>query len=180
MALGQLAAGRSYITNGPFLEFKVGEQHIGDTISLAAEKNLMARGRAVGRIDFGSLELISNGQVVHSVPSKKVDDHFEADLEFDVKLQEPGWLALRVPRSMTKNELDKELFAHTSPIYVELADKRIFRPQIARQLIKEVESSISKISSLAVFDAGEEQTVHEVYHRAIKALRQQLEHNEKN
>jgi len=173
--LNQLSAGRSYITNGPFLEFEVGEHHIGDTISLAAEKNLLANGRAVSRIDFGSLQLISNGEVVHSVPSKKVGNHFEADLEYGIKLQEPGWIALRVPRKVTKNELDKELFAHTSPIYVELAGQRIFRPQIARQLIKEIESSIAKISTLGVFDAGEEQAVHEVYHRAIATLQQRLE-----
>jgi len=169
--LKQLAVGRSYITNGTFLEFEVGDHKIGDTISLDSEATLPVKGRAVGRNDFGSLELVSGGEVIHAVKSNKVGNNFEADLNLDLTLSKPGWLALRIPRNVAKNELDKELFAHTSPIYVEVAGRRILRPEVAEELIHEVENNMAKISSLGVFNTGEEQTVLAVHEEAISSLK---------
>lgn len=173
--LEQLRAGRSYITNGTFLEFTADNQPIGETISLAAPSSVKVRGRAVGRLDFGSLELIFNGEVVHSIDSSQADGRFEAELDFDFEVTEPGWLALAIPRSVTKNELDRELFAHTSPIYVEVAGEHVFKHTIAQQLIKEVEQSISTISTAGIFDPGEEETVLKVHRQGLVRLKQLVE-----
>lgn len=47
--LKALAAGRSFITNGPFLELHAGQHEIGDTWSLAAPGPIKIKGRATGR-----------------------------------------------------------------------------------------------------------------------------------
>jgi hypothetical protein len=173
--LQQLRAGRSYITNGTFLEFQVDDRPIGDTISLESPSRLKIKGRAVGRLDFGNLELIFNGEVVHSVESQKSAGHFVAEMDFDFEASEPGWLALAIPRNVAKNELDNELFAHTSPIYLELAGKKVFQTEVAQSLIEEVEQNLGKISSGGIFDPGEEETVMKVHRQGLAQLKKMLE-----
>jgi hypothetical protein len=177
--LEQLRAGRSTITNGTFLEFTADDLPIGETISLAAPSSVQVQGRAVGRLDFGSLELIFNGEVVHSIDSKEVDGHFEATMNFDFQVTEPGWLALMIPRNVTKNELDRELFAHTSPIYVEVNGEHVFNHNVAQQFIEEVEQNISTISTTGVFDPGEEETVLKVHRQGLVRLTQLVEEHKR-
>jgi len=173
--LEQLAAGRSYITNGTFLEFEVDGRKIGQTISLDSPAKVNVRGLALGRNDFGSVELVFNGEVVHEVKSSDVEGSFAAEMNFDFSVTEPGWLALRIPRDVGKNELDNELFAHTSPVYVELAGEQVFQPQVARMLIKEIEQNMNKISEGGIFDPGEEETVLEVHRQGIVGLERLLD-----
>ncbi|MCL5018939.1 MAG: CehA/McbA family metallohydrolase [Patescibacteria group bacterium] len=58
--LGALRSGKSFITNGPFLEFQIGESNIGDTIKLESARKLNIIGHGTGRLDFIGLELIHN------------------------------------------------------------------------------------------------------------------------
>ena len=68
--LAALRGGRSYITNGPFLEFEVDGRTSGDTIDLAAPRTLTVKGRAIGRNRFGTLELVHNGRVIETVDNE--------------------------------------------------------------------------------------------------------------
>ena len=172
--LEQLRAGRSYITNGTMLEFQVDDSQIGDTIAVDQAKAVTVIGRAIGRDDFGSVEVVSAGEVIQTAPSKKVDGHFEADINMEFLVDKPGWLALRIPRNQGKNVFEKELFAHTSPIYLEFAGEQVFVPSIAEQMIEEMEQSISSIRSLAVFENEQSAPVLDVYRNAIADLQERL------
>ena len=178
--LRQLSAGRSYITNGTFLEFQVDDHPIGDTISLEARTSLEIKGRAVGRLDFGSLELIFNGKVVHSVESQKSAGHFVAGIDFEFQAREPGWLALAIPRHVARNELDKELFAHTSPIYLELAGKQVFQPAVAQSLLEEIEQNLGIISIGGSFDPGEEESVLKMHRQGLARLQKMLKEHQRD
>src|SRR5262249_51463849 len=133
--LAELAAGKSYFTNGVFLEFAVDEKPIGETVPATAGDDLRITGRAVGRNDFRQIELIHNGNVVHSVAAHKRDGHFVADMNYSLRVDGPGWLALRIAQNSGQNELGKPLFAHTSPIYLTVNGQRLFRPDVARGLL---------------------------------------------
>jgi hypothetical protein len=173
--LRQLARGRSFITNGPLLEFTAGARGPGDVVRLASPAELTLHARAQGRVDFRGLELIYNGRVIHSVRTREAGGHFEAKLDLPVRLQEPGWLGLRVPLQAGKNELGQPLFAHTSPIYVEIAGRSIFQPDVARELLREMQDSMEMIKSKARFEGKqEEDEVLTVYRRAIHELRLRL------
>jgi hypothetical protein len=50
--LEALAKGKSYITNGVFLELQADGQGVGDTIAVTAGQRLRITGRAIGRRDF--------------------------------------------------------------------------------------------------------------------------------
>ena len=170
-----LSQGRSYITNGPFLELEAGGRQPGGTVSVSGRETVRVRGRGVGRLDFEALELIVNGRVVHSVSSRPSEGHFVADLDFRLQVSEPGWVALRIPPDLPENELDRSLFAHTSPIHLQLDGRSIFRPEVAREVLAEMEESVAKIRSRGSFASSRDrESVLRVYREGIRILSRRL------
>ena len=193
--LDALQAGRTFISNGPLLELRAGQHDIGDTVRLERRGRLKIVGRAVGRHDFKKIELVHNGQAVQSRSSRPVAGHFEAELTYQLEITEPGWIALRVAsgsldtgdalvvppvtpiRSSTgaRNEMGEALFAHTSPIYIELAGRSIFREEAARALIADMQKATQAIQDKARFaDEPQQQEIMDLYHRGIETLQRRL------
>jgi len=174
--LAELAAGKSFITNGVFLEFTANDKHVGETIPIAAGDELRIAGRAIGRNEFRQVELIHNGQVIHSVAAQLSDDHVVEDLEFKLRVSESGWIALRIPQNAGQNEFGKPLFAHTSPIYLTVNNQRIFRPEVARGLLSEMKASQELIRDKGTFaDAAERESVLRVYREGIDLLQTRID-----
>jgi len=193
--LTALAEGRTFISNGPLLELQVGTNGLGDTLRLVQPASLTVSGRGVGRSDFKQLELVHNGKVAHTVNSRAVGGHFEAVLDFKLTVDEPGWVALRVPGGSLgssgavvvppttpvrgsgdgKNEMGEALFAHTSPIYLELGRKRIFRKDAAHALVSDLESALKVIPTKAKFDTdAQREEVLRIYRDGIETLQRRL------
>ncbi len=114
-----LRAGRSFVTNGPMLEFSIGPHQLGDTIKLDAPRVLTVIAKAQSHFPMSKVEVLYNGQVVASVPlpDSKQPPTFEAPMMFD----RSGWLALRASGLGNVDHPVGSLDAHTSPIYVEVA-----------------------------------------------------------
>ncbi len=184
--LKKLAAGQSYITNGPFLEFRVAGRKLGDTVKLDTPGNVEIVARAIGRLDFERIELIENGKVVKTQASHPEEGHFLAEMRLPLQIDASSWLALRLPPQPVKddpdltapvplNELGQPLFAHTSPIYVEVAGRRIFDRAVAESLIPEMEQSLEQINKQGFFaDEEEKARVRSVYVEGIEVLKKQL------
>lgn len=169
--LQQLREGKSFITNGPFLEFEVEGHPLGDTLRLNAPALVKVKARGIGRVDFDSLELMNNAQVVHRERCRATGGHFDAVIETAIEIRESGWLSLRLPLTAGKNEFGRPLFAHTSPIYVEVAGKRIFRAEVADALRREMQDSMVTIKTKGTYkNDGELQGVLGVYRRGIEGL----------
>jgi hypothetical protein len=93
-----------------------------------------------------------------------------------LRIDRPGWLALRIPLDAGRNELDKPLFAHTSPIYVDFAGRRPFDREIARALQQEIESNVRIIGEKAIFgDAAERDRVLQIHRAGIAELQRRLD-----
>jgi len=173
--LKSLAQGRSYITNGPFLEFQIAENHSGDTVRLDRPSSLRIVARALGRADFGQLELVHNGKVIQTQKSTNQGGHFQAEFKVPVAVDQSGWLAVRVAGSQAKNALGHVPFAHASPIYVEVAGKPVFSAEVARELIKEIRQGVEVIEAKGTFaNQQERERVFSVYQQAIRNLEQRL------
>lgn len=174
--LAALAAGKSTITNGPLLELQAAGRDVGDTIVLSEPGTVEVKARGVGRSDFHALELVHNGQVIATIHCHATEGHFLAELKFTLQVREPGWLAVRVPADAGRNEFDKPIYAHTSPIYIELAGQHIFRPEVAEELIAEMEANIETIKKQGKFaDAAELEAVLKVHREGIEILRKRLQ-----
>jgi hypothetical protein len=170
--LDQLKIGRSFITNGPLLEFTLDDARIGHVVSLDGPKKLRAKCRAVGRHDFRAIELVRNGTVVAAAKSQASAGTFTAEINVDVACSESSWFAVRIPdREQAKNELDQPLFAHTSPIYVEIDRRRVFQKEAAAALLAELKAAPAVIEKEGKFaDEAERKRVLDVYREAIRTL----------
>ena len=175
--LSALRRGESYMTNGPCLEFEVDGQRTGGTIALRQPGAVRVRGRAIGRVNFQALELVYNGTTLHVADSAVTDSGaYMAELDTSVDVTESGWLAVRIPQEAGRNEFDQPLFAHTSPVYVDVDGRRLFRAEVARELIGEMEANIREIESKGVFaDDAERDRVIDVHRDGIKTLQQRVQ-----
>jgi hypothetical protein len=173
--LRELAAGRTFITNGPLLELTLGEHRVGDVIKLDAPTTLKAHGRGLGRSDFAGLELVRNGEIVVRAKSQATGNHFEATLDAELTIDAPGWYALRIPLEQGKNELDQKLFAHTSPIYVDFQGRRVFDLAAAEACRSELERALDEIPKQGKFaDDAERERVLAVYRDGLVTLEKRI------
>lgn len=173
--LDALEKGRSFITNGPFLEFRVDGHRPGDVIQLTQPRELEISARAVGRGDFEKIEVVHNGRVFSSQASRPEGKHFEAQTTFPLRIGEPGWIALRIS-SETKNAFGEPLFGHTSAVYVEVAGKTLFKPEAAEALVADMRAAIDSIRRDAKFaDDDQRESVLNVYREGIDKLQARLD-----
>lgn len=158
--LDGLSDGRSYITNGPLFRFRVENSEIGDTLQLSRPRPVSILGQVEGRVDFVRAEIIFNGRVVATATTRKVGNHYLAEIKQTVPIDEPGWIALRIPspnlsdsgpRTPT-NEFGRALYGHTSPVYVEVNGKSAFDPKIARSLLTQMRAAQTMIDENGKFD----------------------------
>jgi hypothetical protein len=123
----ELKAGRTFVTNGPMLDFSVNTMFVGDTLQLETTTDVRCLCRVQSQFPVDRIELIYNGQVVAEIP---VDgDARSVTSERSLNLDKSGWIALRASGPREPDQPSATLFAHTSPIYVEIAD----RPLDARE-----------------------------------------------
>ena len=169
--LEALASGRTFITSGPLLEFEVQGKGAGEVVPLQQPGKVRVMGSAKGRLPFGKLELVQNGRVVHQIEATPHGGHFRADLDFELQVDVPSWLALRTAGSGT-SYYGWPLFSHTSANYVSIEGKLPRSSEARNALIREMEDALADIRKKAVFFSTEErERVLGVYQRGIKTLR---------
>jgi hypothetical protein len=184
--LKELAAGRSFITNGPLLDLRVANRKPGDTIELDGPATVDILATAAGRVDFRQIELIRNGDIVGSAATTKAGGHYEANLKMTFGVTQPCWFALRTPPPSVKtdpelaqaaplNEFGQELFAHTSAVYVSVAGREVFDPRVARELLAKMKAGRDAVSHKGRFeDDLSKARVLDVYDDGIAALERRL------
>jgi hypothetical protein len=168
--LNALVAGRSFISNGPLLSLTVEGKDLGGTIDLPSGREVSVRASASSRLGFEKLQLIQNGKVVSESGPQPKDGHVEAHLDRSIKIDEPSWLALRVS-TQAKNEFGRQLFAHTSPIYIKVGGKAIHQPEEVAYLVRQMEEAKQEIAAKALFAPPKErEAVLSVYEKGIRNL----------
>jgi hypothetical protein len=172
--LGALRSGRTFITNGPLLEFKVDGHGPGEALDIAAAREFKVIATARGRLDFGRLELVKNGHVVETAMTRPEDGHFEATLSLAVTASEPCWLAARIT-SDRKNEYGSVLFAHTSPVYITRQGRTVCQEPDVRFLMTQVEFARSEIMARGKFDTDSQRgAIIGLYDHAMVDLKDRL------
>jgi len=126
--------GRTFVTNGPLLEFRLDGKGLGEEIVLKKPRRLVVEGRVrfdPARDAVERLELVQGGYVLRSFPREGTSS--EIACRFEVEGGEACWLALRAwgskrgetsPSSNGPPYRDRtwarSSIAHTAPIYVVL------------------------------------------------------------
>jgi hypothetical protein len=128
-------AGRTFATNGPLIELKVGDALPGDEIALADDnQDLLVNVEAVSIGRLERVEIIANGKSVRTLTS--AEPHRIAG-SFSLPADESLWIAAKALGSEDRH-LAAELegrkigpgqFAHTSPVYVLVKGRPILAAQ---------------------------------------------------
>jgi hypothetical protein len=154
--LDAVKAGRCGATNGPLLTLTVDGNEPGDVLALEQPRSVKIAASAVGRHDFEKLQLVRNGSVIQTVRTegKRTDGAYRVQLTHEVRIDEPSWFAVRIEANGL-NEFEQKLFAHGSPVYVDLAGKRVFDVEAARTLLKQLEEARADIRAKGLFSNEE-------------------------
>ena len=124
--LEAIRRGRTFVSNGPMLEFRVNASEIGEEVSMANPGVVSLEGSVhfdQTREDVLRVEVVENGTPVQSFP--RTDDSGEIRFRVDHRIQATGWLALRASGEKIDEVRHSGLVrslgtsaAHSAPIYV--------------------------------------------------------------
>lgn len=172
--LDALKAGRNVSTNGPLLSLTVDGKTPGDVLKLEKPTRLRIEFKGVGRHDFDKLQLVQNGRVVLSESATKVGNRYEATLKRELPVDASCWFAVRIQSNAT-NELGGQLYAHTSPVYVEMAGQRLLDVESGRALLRQMEEGREDVRKRGKFssDAARERMI-ALYDNALQDLTARL------
>jgi len=110
-----LKAGRSFVTNGPLLEFTVDGTEPGGATETDGQAEWTLRLHTA--VDVDTVDVLVNGEVAASLPARSgATQTYEGELE----LPAGGWVAVRVtgPETTTWPGMDSYAFAHSSPVWI--------------------------------------------------------------
>jgi hypothetical protein len=93
---------------------------------------------------------VQNGRVIQAEPGRTKDGVCTARLVREVRPDGPAWFAARID-STARNELGGQLFAHTSPVYVDLAGGRAFDVETVRLMLRRLEEATEEIRARGKF-----------------------------
>lgn len=105
--------GRSFITNGPILNFEVdGKLGMGASLTLDAPGAVKVKAKAEFQFPLDKAELIQNGEVISTL--QLAEDGLRASFEGEVDVRTSGWVAFRVS-GPANVETIRDPSAHTNP-----------------------------------------------------------------
>ena len=159
-----LRAGRSFVTDGPMLEFSAAGKTLGETIKPTPGETIPVQATAAFQFPLERVELVYNGVVIAS--GQLSADRLSGTLNQSVKLDKSGWLSFRA-YAQDRSE------AHTSPIYVDIqgrpaasvADARYFLQWIDRLEAKLKERDRIPSQGLKAHVEGQLNAARETYRR---------------
>lgn len=123
-------SGRTFVTNGPWLEFDVAGHGLGATLSCTESEALPVtvrmRGAGVER-----LAIVGPAGVLAHCGVAPGAEH--AQLTATITASEPGWLAASATAGAAHSLASQPtVYAHTSPIWIDVGGTAVARPEDAR------------------------------------------------
>ncbi|MCQ8192701.1 CehA/McbA family metallohydrolase [Streptomyces rugosispiralis] len=121
-------AGKTFATNGPWLELDVDGHGVGDTIALDGPARLPVTVSVAG-VGAEQVEIVGPDGVI---ATRTVSPHRrEARLDAFVEVTGPMWLAAVVRGGHHPDVLGPNVYAHTSPVWVDMAGQSVARGEDA-------------------------------------------------
>ncbi len=129
-----LKGGASFVTNGPMLHLHVNALAPGDALHLSEPTDISISASAFSQIPFEKLEIIMNGEIVHS--GEATGKRLSARTSLTHQVKESVWIAARCIGPWDKELFySNPVFAHTNPVYVHYRKERIAKAESAEFLL---------------------------------------------
>jgi hypothetical protein len=157
--------GRTFVTNGPMLEFRVDDALPGDEIVCKQDRKLRVKARAC--VDPGSmmpakLEIVRHGQVIRSEESSD-RTRKELSLDFEIDAGDGFWIAARV-------QGNDGTAAHTTPIYVVRDGLRFWQFEEVSSQIAKRRKSLDEVEQIVADASRRNQAGELTTDRALQQL----------
>lgn len=139
-----LKSGRSFATNGPMLFLTVNGKEAGDALRFSdnTPRHVKIRAQAVSHRPMDRLEVISKGKILRTVSGPG-----ELSIDLDMNVEDTGWIAARAFERVDRTVR----FAHTSPVYLEVAGRTGIVPEDAQFFMDWIDREIAFYKSLTGF-----------------------------
>jgi hypothetical protein len=134
--------GRTFVTNGPMIEFSVDKALPGDELKVKKNRPLRVHARVWGKTaNFvpTKLEVVLHGEVIKNLYSDDGGQE-ELTLDFAVSAEKGFWIAARAEASDGSS-------AHTTPVYVSRDSLRFWKLDSVEQLLAKRLTSLDEIEA---------------------------------
>ncbi|MGH9795468.1 MAG: CehA/McbA family metallohydrolase [Candidatus Acidiferrales bacterium] len=168
--LDGLRAGRTFVTNGPLLHFRLGTKEVGDELNLTAGGKAVAFAAAVRSIvPLDHAQIVCNGEVVHEL--ELAADRMSVEAAGEIALGRSGWCVLRAyAEKATHPILDLYPFASTSPVYVTVDGQPPRSAEDAAFFVKWMDRVLEFTRSRKSWNTPEEQAAVIAYMEKARAI----------
>jgi len=168
--LDGLRAGRTFVTNGPLLAFRLGGKEIGDEVKLPAGGGKLTFNASVRSIvPLDHAQVICTGEVVRELPL--ATDRMSVEVKGDLVVGRSGWCILRAyAEKATHPILDLYPFASTSPIYVSVDGEPPQSPADAAFFVKWMDRVFEFARTRSNWNTTEERTEVLTYLEKARAI----------
>jgi hypothetical protein len=140
-----IRAGRTVVTNGPWLTLDVNGQGPGTVLDLASGDRLAVRAGVRG-LGAERVSLVGPDGVM-------AEGDAASELSFETGLDGGAtWIAAVARGGPHPNTLDQSVLAHTTPVYVDVAGKRVARARDARWCLDFLDTLEAFVSEHGHFD----------------------------
>ena len=144
-----LAAGHTFASSGPILEFSINGSLPGDYLNVSKGATLTISAKAYGhpsQVPLSKLEIVGHGKILGHV---SVDDPNQSSSQLSIELEIPAeqgiWIAARTYGGKTKH------VAHTTPIYITIENGSFHNPltalkylALSEQYLEELENQLEE------------------------------------
>jgi TolB protein len=156
--LDGIKLGRTFATNGPLLEFKLGGEMVGAELKLDAAQNAVpfsAKLRSIVPVDH--LEVVCNGKVAQMLKLEGTRD--AVDATGTIPVSESGWCLLRAWSDKAEYPvMDNYAYATTSPVYLTVDRKRAYSRKDAEYFEAWIDRTIEITDKYPDWNSPDEKT----------------------
>ncbi len=145
-----LAAGRAFVTSGPILTFEVSGRGMGEELAVPAGEVVEVSATARSIVPMHRLEIVRNGEIVHTVEATGEGREIEAELRLPV--EGSGWIAARVLGPTQHGVMDAYLFAHTNPVFVVADGEPIRSAEDAAYFVRWIDEVLAELEAMDRWD----------------------------
>ena len=144
--LAAIKAGRTFATNGPLLDFWMGEQPIGGEVRLEKKREVRFSAEMFSIVPMDHLQIVCNGKVVRELALD--NNRTSAHVDGSIPLEASGWCVLRAFSDKAEYPiLDLYPYATTSPVYVSVAGAPVRSAAGAAYFVAWVDRLIAAVQS---------------------------------
>ncbi len=167
--LEAVEAGRTFATNGPLLFVNVADKIPGEEIRITGNEpeTLNVQGEVTSLAPLTNLDIILNGEIVHSIDMK--DKSMPHEFSVPVEITDNGWIAVRAYGPHNKYLTDSYPFAQTTPVYVLRNGRRYTSTEDARFLHDTIEALWQSVNAR---DSWNNEGEKENYRKAVEEAKE--------